>query len=96
MLLMSCNQHQDIIEAEADLRWTGPLAADGCGFFLDIDGQEYKPANEEVIPETLQNEFTQRVKLRYEVLQEPVPYSCGMLPTHYQSTIKILEISLLE
>ncbi|AHM59188.1 hypothetical protein D770_04605 [Flammeovirgaceae bacterium 311] len=95
VLLLSCNSSNQTFTTQATLRWTGMLAADGCGFFLDIDGKEYKPSNEEVIPEAFQEEEVQQVQLTYEVLEEPQEYSCGMMPTRYSSTIRIIEISRL-
>lgn len=95
MSMMSCNNKNEPITTEASLRFTGLLAADGCGFFLDIDGQEYKPVNEEVIPETFQDENAHPVQLTYEKLEEPVEYSCGMKPSIYNSTIRIIEIKPL-
>lgn len=93
--LWACQNQKEILTTEATLRWTGPLAADGCGFFLDINGQELKPVNEEVIPSAFQNEAAQRVQVRYQLLEEPQEYSCGMLPSRYSSTLKVLEIKPL-
>lgn len=90
--LMACGNENTTHTTEATLRWTGPVAADGCGFFLDIEGQEYKPANEEVIPDAFKSEGAQPVQLTYQELEEPVVYTCGMLPSRYSSTIRILEV----
>lgn len=93
MLQFSCNSDSETYTKDAVLRFTGLLAADGCGYFLDIDGKEYKPSNEEVIPETFKAQEAMNVEVTYEVLPEGEPYSCGMLPSNYTATIKILEIS---
>ncbi len=92
MGINSCSSQQKSFTSEATLRWTGMLAADGCGFFLDIDGKEYKPSNEEIIPETFQQHDASSVRVTYEILEEPLEYTCGMLPARYSSTIKITEI----
>ncbi|WP_224994551.1 hypothetical protein [Cesiribacter sp. SM1] len=93
--LFSCNSTKETHSTNATLRWTGMLAADGCGYFLDIDGKEYKPSNEEVIPDSFQEQEVQQVQLTYEILEEPQEYTCGMMPTRYSSSIKIIEISPL-
>ena len=96
--LYSCssNTEQPIIYATATLRWTGPLAADGCGFFVDIEGKEYKPSNEEVIPESFMDSDSSQVQIQYRVLKEPIEYSCGMLPVRYFSSIELLEVTNLQ
>jgi hypothetical protein len=93
--LLSCTNTKESMSTNATLRWTGMVAADGCGYFLDIDGKEYKPSNEEVIPESFQEQEVQQVQLTYEILEEPKEFSCGMMPTRYSSNIKIIEISPL-
>ncbi|MBW3544731.1 MAG: hypothetical protein KY428_03875 [Bacteroidetes bacterium] len=94
--VFSCNQQHNTLTTEAKLRWTGMIAADGCGFFLDIDGQEYKPVNEEVIPEHFQQQETMRVRLTYEMQDKPLEYSCGMIPARPPfKAIKIIEINNL-
>lgn len=93
--MVSCNNEKEVQSTEAVLRFTGLVAADGCGYFLDIDGKEYKPSNEEVIPESYQEQDVSRVQLSYEILEEPKEFSCGMLPSHYNSTIKIIDIKKL-
>ncbi|EMR01847.1 hypothetical protein [Cesiribacter andamanensis] len=80
------------ITAEATLRWTGMLAADGCGFFLDINGKEYKPSNEEAIPESFQQTDSSPVVVTYRLLEKPLEYSCGMMPARFASNLHILEI----
>ena len=75
--LYSCssNTEQPIIDAIATLRWTGPLAADGCGFFVDIEGKEYKPSNEEVIPESFKERDSSQVQIQYKVLKDLVNFN---------------------
>lgn len=89
---ISCAGEKEAITREATLRWTGMVAADGCGYFLDIEGTEYKPSNEEVIPESFQQEGEIPVVVTYTELEEPEEFSCGMRPTRYSSTIAIQEI----
>lgn len=94
MALFSCNQQQNVLTTEASLRWTGMIAADGCGFFLDIDGQEYKPVNEEIIPKHFQQQETILVRLTYKIEEKRIEYSCGMIPARPPfKAIKIIEIN---
>lgn len=93
LLFFSCTSNQETHTAEARLRFTGLLAADGCGYFLDIDGKEYKPSNEEVIPASFQDQESSTIEVTYQILDEAVEYSCGMMPTQYQANLKILEIN---
>ena len=93
--LNSCTQEQNALTTEANLRWTGMVAADGCGFFLDIDGQEYKPVNEEIIPEHFQEQEAMPVLLTYVLEEKPMEYSCGMIPARPFKAVKIVEINTL-
>lgn len=91
-LVFACSRGTSAQTTQATLRFTGLLAADGCGYFLDIDGKEYKPINEEAIPEGLQEQDSVAVELTYELVSPPQDYSCGMLPSHYEANLKIVEI----
>ncbi|MCJ8163350.1 hypothetical protein MKJ04_00745 [Pontibacter sp. E15-1] len=56
LLFTSCNKDDDgcyVPETiEATLHWTGDYALDGCGYILTIGDTDYKPKNEEDIPDT--------------------------------------------
>lgn len=88
----ACQTDGDALTSEAMLLWTGPIAADGCGYFLEIDGQEYKPSNEDIIPESFQQRDSSAVVVTYRWLKEPQEYTCGMLPTRHSSTLEIISI----
>lgn len=64
----------------ATLYWTGEIAADGCGFEIEIDGERYLPENEEAIPDKFKQQEISRVQLQYEPLPNPIDRRCGMLP----------------
>ena len=96
--LYSCssNIEQPTINSTGTLRWTGPLAADGCGFFVDIEGKEYKPSNEEVTPVSFMENNSSQVQIQYRVLKEPIEYSCGMLPVRHFRSIELVEVTKLQ
>lgn len=95
-LMGACQNNMNQTTSDATLRWTGMIAADGCGYFLDIDDKEYKPSNEEVIPESFQQNDSSPVRVTYEFVEEPLEYSCGMMPMRYISTIRIVDIKKRE
>ncbi|GHA56451.1 hypothetical protein [Pontibacter akesuensis] len=64
----------------ATLHWTGEIAADGCGFEVEIDGKRYLPENEDAIPAKFKERESAQVQLEYEPLAEPIDRRCGMLP----------------
>lgn len=68
-------QHQ----AEALLIWTGDADADsGCGYFVKIGGEEFKPVNENLIPQALKGSASLPVMVTYRPLSERIKYSCSM------------------
>lgn len=77
----------------ATLYWTGEIAADGCGFEIEIDGERYLPQDEAAIPATYKNRESTQVKLRYEPLPEPIDRRCGMLPQpRVMPAVKVLSV----
>lgn len=64
----------------AILRWTGDYAVDGCGFFILIGDQEYKPENESVIGDKYKTNDDMTVLIEYRILSERIEFSCGDLP----------------
>jgi hypothetical protein len=95
-LASACQNSSQHISSEALLRWTGMIAADGCGYFLDIGDKEYKAVNEEMIPESFQQNESTSVQLTFEYLPEPLEYSCGLMPLRYISSIRIISIQKIE
>jgi len=94
VLFMGCDkdQNNDILEASANLSWTGNYAVDGCGFFITIGEKEYKPENESVIPDRFQSSENMNVFIVYELSIEPVEYICGFAGPSEMDGIFILEI----
>lgn len=67
-------QHQ----AEAMLIWTGDASLEsGCGYFVKIAGEEFKPVNENLIPQALKGEASLPVVVTYRPLSERIKYSCS-------------------
>ena len=80
---------------EATIKWTGPVAADGCGFYVLMDGKEYKPVDESAIGEEFKQLEEVKVLINYEKTGETIEFSCGMQPTVQTiRTIDIKEIRL--
>lgn len=80
-LILGCEDEENkILETDALLRWTGDFAVDGCGFFIDIGEHEYKPEDELAIPDSLKIDTGVDVFIKYELLDEPIEFSCGFQP----------------
>lgn len=102
-LLASCqnNTRQDELaelnhRTTATLYWTGEIAADGCGFEVEIEGKRYLPENENAIPESFKQEDSSRVQLTYARLSDPIDRRCGMLPQpRVMPAIRILSVDAL-
>ena len=77
--ILGCEDKKEdtILEADALLRWTGDYAVDGCGFFIDIGENEYKPEDELAIPDSLKIDTGVDVFIKYELLDEPIEFTCG-------------------
>lgn len=68
------------MKAEATLRWTGDYAADGCGFFIVINNEEFKPVNEAFLDDHFKQETDQKIYLEYVELLNEREIQCGMNP----------------
>ncbi len=80
----------------ATLHWTGEIAADGCGFEVEIDGERYLPENEEAIPASFKERDSSRVQLSYVPLPEPIDRRCGMLPQpRVMPAVRVLAVEAL-
>lgn len=90
---LACASRQPL-GTTAQLRWTGPQAADGCGFFLEFNGSAYKPLNEEIIPDELKDFQTRTVRITYEFTDESGQYSCGMRGETYPLKLRILSMNV--
>ena len=80
LVLGACQEDNAEIQSktEALLVWTGEPAADGCGYFIEMNDREYKPENETIIPEIFKNESSTVVIITYSRLNERTKYNCGM------------------
>ena len=80
--------------ATATLRWTGEVAADGCGFEVVIDGKNYLPENEDAISAAYKQQDSTQVQLVFVRLPEPIDRRCGMLPQpRVMEAIRIVSIA---
>jgi len=74
---------------EAEIIFTGMVAADGCGWLLRINGQNYSPIE---LPESFQSKnITVQVMVKYL----DSSFQCGMSPDNRISQIEILKIKHL-
>ncbi|MCF8369237.1 MAG: hypothetical protein K9G76_09355 [Bacteroidales bacterium] len=87
------NESEKIRTTEAILFWAGPYEADGCGYFIEINGIEYKPNNESQIDSSFQVNEEIPVKLEYQYPSRKIEYWCGLLPqAQYSNEIIIISI----
>ncbi len=64
---------------EGQLEWTGEYMVDGCGFVLKIDGQDYKPEDENAIGEEFKIEGEPiPVRVTYTLTGETIDRRCGL------------------
>lgn len=95
LTLLSCEREDnvEIIKAPGILSWTGEYEVDGCGFFLTISGQEYKPENESIIKESFKNGADANVMVEYQLLNRQIESWCGDMPAAILTDgIKIISI----
>jgi len=72
----------DIFKETAILTWQGEIALDGCGFWVKINGKEYKPVNEDIIDVSYEIVGEKiRVEIEYKLLEKNVEYYCGLSNT---------------
>lgn len=103
LLIASCQQgarQEELTELNqstaATLYWTGEIAADGCGFEVEIAGKRYLPENEEAIPHKYKAQDSSDVRLTYRVLPDPIDRRCGMLPQpRVMPAVRILSVEAL-
>ncbi|MEQ9440658.1 MAG: hypothetical protein RIG62_16525 [Cyclobacteriaceae bacterium] len=71
-----------LVTSEALLSWEGEYEVDGCGFFITIGDQTYKPKNEDFIGDSFKVSSTTgtEVSVTYEILDTAVERYCGDLP----------------
>jgi len=92
---ISCDEEEQVYTKEAVLKWQGYYAADGCGFFLEIDNKEYKPENENIINDEFKVSDSTLVLVTFECLREKIEYWCGWSGQLQMEGIKIKSIEKL-
>ncbi len=86
ILFASCDKNKvDIIKDEAIILYEGDPAVDGCGFFLSMDNNQYKPI--ELKPEFSEDSLT--VYVEYQLLV--TKWTCNWQAIEYNE-IKIIKI----
>lgn len=84
------------LTSTATLYWTGEIAADGCGFEIEIAGKRYLPEDESAIPAKYKEQDSSRVQLKYKALPEPIDRRCGMMPQpRVKPAIQVLQVEAL-
>ena len=84
------------ITTEATLLWSGEIAADGCGFDIEIDGKKYLPENEDAIPASFKESETSEVVLTYLPLENQIDRRCGMLPQpRVMDAVRVVSVTAL-
>ena len=91
-VFISCEDAQEIYRKEALLRWQGDYAADGCGFFLEIDDKDYKPDNENFIGDEYKIFDTTNVIAEFKYTENKVIYYCGFAGRQETEGINIISI----
>lgn len=79
-------------KSTARLVWTGDPAADGCGFFVQVGDVEFKPENENIIPETFKQYNVSKVIITYSHAGQRVRYSCGFASDAMGDGIRLTSI----
>lgn len=92
---LSCKKSDDSnnLRSDAVLTWTGDYAVDGCGFFITVNDQGYKPENESIIDQNYKSGST-NVIVVYQLTNRKIESACGDLPTSTLTDgIKIISIT---
>lgn len=80
-------------QTQAIITFTGDYAVDGCGYWISIDEIQYKPTNEEVIPESFKTSSPDTIQLTYIEETSQKDFQCGLDPTTREvEKLKIVEI----
>ena len=77
--IISIQRSKSVMTSEALLNWTGDYAADGCGFFITIDGKKYKPENEDIIDDSFERFSSSKIEvvIEYKLLNTEIARYCG-------------------
>jgi hypothetical protein len=88
LLLMAfkCEDQKATQMKEAKIVFSGMLAADGCGWLLEVNGEEYSPIN-------LEKSFEEDgLKVYVELTYLETGFQCGMNPNFKIPQVKIRSI----
>ena len=86
----ACSDPSEILESTAIISYSNPQV-DGCGYFITINTQEYKPSNPEVIPQKFMQLQQQTIDLKYKS-NGTIEYLCGFAGILEGDAIEIIEI----
>lgn len=92
LLLAGCDANTIYTEVDARVHWQGSYAVDGCGMFVEIDGNWYKPSNEATIDTAYFKDSLAVVVDYYHT--DPVDYACGFAGLMTADGVHIVEIDL--
>jgi len=93
LIFASCTKEE--IGQDAVLKWKGEYEVDGCGFFIELKGETYKPNNEDEIGEEFKKNPLSNVVIDYKLLNKDTEYNCGDLPEiQKEKTIDIISIRM--
>ncbi len=90
-MFQSCSPEEVVLSADAELTWSGSYELDGCGYFLKIDGVDYKASNEDVISDVYMTSSPATVNLEY-ILLPNATWNC-FAPTEDAGMIEIVSIT---
>jgi len=92
-IFISCNEtEKEVYTKEAILKWQGDYAVDGCGFFIEIDNEEYKPENEDFIGDEFKMSGNIPVIVKFKYTGEKVTYYCSRVSPLEADGIKLISI----
>ncbi len=81
---IACKKEDDNDLQRAIVMWHGPYELDGCEYFVEIDGTEFKPLNEEIFGDQFQNGESVEIEINYiETGNTDIP--CGLMLHSYPS-----------
>ena len=86
-MAFKCEDQHTLDLQEATIVNSGPVAADGCGWLILIDEEEYSPTN-------LEEQYQKAgLKVKVEARLLDTEFQCGMNPDHKLPMIEIISIN---
>lgn len=85
----NCKDQKGSQMVKAKIHFSGLLAADGCGWLLEIKGKEYSPVNLE------ENFQVDGLQVEAEVNFLGTGFQCGMNPDHKIPQLEIINLAHL-